>query len=521
MSLCQAGWVICKISDVLEVNPGLDRSPFPQDAAVHFVPMSAVETETGKVDVSQLRPFSEVRKGYTPFVAGDIIFAKITPCMENGKIAVVPELMNSVACGSTEFHVLRAKHGVVPSYIYYFVSAKKFRFEAKHQMTGAVGQKRVPTGFLEGHPLPLPPTNEQRRIVAKIEELFSELDASAESLTRARAQLKTYRQALLKAAFEGKLTTDWRAANPDKLHSLQALLARIRGERDARFIQATTDWETALADWEHQKQVGDRPSRPRRNPAPDPPTAHQRDNMTKLPSAWQWLQIADFAFVTKLAGFEYTKYVKYDETGDLPVIKAENAGHLGFRETSYSFVRSETVASLKRSILRGGELLMVFVGAGTGNVGIVPNGRKYFLGPNIAMLRIETQCIATRFVELFLRSPLGSELKLSTVKAVAQPSLSMETIRQIPIPVPSTAEQSAIVAIVGERLSAVDRAEAEIADALSRIKALRQSILNRAFSGQLVPQDPSDEPAAALLARLRAQSSYAAPGRKTRRKQTA
>ena len=92
----------------------------------------------------------------------------------------------------------------------------------------------------------LPPLREQHRIVAKIEELFSELDKAVESLTLARAQLKTYRQALLKAAFEGKLTADWRAANPDKLEPPETLLARIRAEREARYKQALADWQTAL-----------------------------------------------------------------------------------------------------------------------------------------------------------------------------------------------------------------------------------------------------------------------------------
>ena len=97
--------------------------------------------------------------------------------------------------------------------------------------------------------MPIAPLREQHRIVAKIEELFSELDKAVESLTLARAQLKTYRQALLKAAFEGSLTADWRAANPDKLEPPETLLARIRAEREARYKQALDDWQTALAEW--------------------------------------------------------------------------------------------------------------------------------------------------------------------------------------------------------------------------------------------------------------------------------
>jgi type I restriction enzyme S subunit len=238
--------------------------------------------------------------------------------------------------------------------------------------------------------------------------------------------------------------------------------------------------------------------------------------MAELPKAWQWLQISDIAFVTKLAGFEYTDYVKYEDDGDLPVLKAENAGPNGFRETAFSRVKSEKVSMLKRSVLTGGELLMVFVGAGTGNVGLVPEGRKFFLGPNIGMVRIEPEHFVPKFFEYFLRSPQGNELKLSTVKAVAQPSLSMETIRQIPIPVPSPAEQVVLVELLEGKLDEVYRVETDITAALSRITALRQSILKRAFSGHLVPQDANDEPVSALLARLQAEAP-SSPARRKRR----
>jgi type I restriction enzyme S subunit len=372
----------------------------------------------------------------------------------------------------------------------------------------------ISLGDLREAVVTIPPLPEQHRIVEKIEALFSELDAGQDNLTRAQAQLKLYRQSLLKAAFQGRLTTDWRAANPDKLESPETLLSRIRSERDARYKQALDDWQHALSEWRAGGEVGDRPSKPRRNPDQDPPTTQQREMMVTPPDGWQWLQVADFAFVTKLAGFEYTKYVKYDPSGDLQVIKAENAGPHGFKETDFSLIRSKSVENLTRSFLEGGELLMVFVGAGTGNVGIVPAGRRFFLGPNIGMARIESTAIIPRYVELFLRSPLGCELKLATVKAVAQPSLSMATIRQVPVVIPPTAEQVEIVRTLDAQLEATDQIEIEITTALAKISALRQSILKQAFSGRLVPQDPDDEPASALLARLR----DTAPAPRTRRK---
>ena len=110
-------------------------------------------------------------------------------------------------------------------------------------MTGAVGQKRVPIAFIARSPIPLPSFNEQKRIVAKIEKLFSELDAGEESLRKARRQLGVYRQSLLKQAFEGKLTAAWRDQNPHLLESPEQLFARVQSEREARYKKQLKDWE--------------------------------------------------------------------------------------------------------------------------------------------------------------------------------------------------------------------------------------------------------------------------------------
>src|SRR5690606_2509542 len=155
-------------------------------------------------------------------------------------------------------------------------------------------------------------------------------------------------------------------------------------------------------------------------------------------------------------------------------------------------VHSTTVEGLTRSHLLGGELLMVFVGAGTGNVAMVPNNQRYCLGPNIGMMRVESESIDPRYVELFLRSPMGKDLALAAVKAVAQPSLSMETIRQIPVAVPAKEEQARIVIELDQTLSIIDKAERDIEKEICASGTLRHSILKKAFSGQLIPQDPND-----------------------------
>jgi type I restriction enzyme, S subunit len=157
--------------------------------------------------------------------------------------------------------------------------------------------------------------------------------------------------------------------------------------------------------------------------------------------------------------------------------------------------------------LLGNELIMVFVGAGTGNVARVPSDKKYFLGPNVGMIRVESVEVNSRYVEYFLRSPFGKDLALASVKAVAQPSLSMGTIRQIPVALPTRAEQDEIVFQIEGKISEIDQLDQTITIALQQSEALRQSILKKAFSGTLVAQDSNDESASVLLARIKSEKA--------------
>jgi type I restriction enzyme S subunit len=155
--------------------------------------MQSVSEETASITVHETRTFAEVKRGYTPFREEDVLFAKITPCMENGKIAIARRLTNGIGFGSTEFHVLRAGPAVLPEYLYYYLRQESLRAAAKQHMRGGAGQQRVPEDFLRKEPLHLPPLSEQRRIVEILDQ--------ADRLRRLRAEAEAKADRILPALF--------------------------------------------------------------------------------------------------------------------------------------------------------------------------------------------------------------------------------------------------------------------------------------------------------------------------------
>lgn len=187
------------ISQVCEINPP-KTIELSDTSLISFVPMECVSID-GHMELDKTIDVNRA-KNYTVFKNGDVLFAKITPCMENGKGAVANGLLNGFGAGSTEFIVLRPKKEIINSrWLYLFLSQKQFRMECQQHMTGSAGQKRVPPKYLASCEIPIPPLPEQKRIVALIDELFSQLDAGVEMLKKTKTQLAVYRQAVLKEAF--------------------------------------------------------------------------------------------------------------------------------------------------------------------------------------------------------------------------------------------------------------------------------------------------------------------------------
>jgi len=198
-------WQIKKLGDVCKLNPK-PSNPIDPELKIQFVPMKLVEEVVNKINLVETRKYCEVKKGsYTYFEDNDILFAKVTPCMENGKIAVAQNLKNGIGYGSSEFHVIRCSKDVLNKYIFYYVVQERFRKNAAAAMTGAVGLRRVPKSFLEESQIPIPPLPEQLKIVEELESRLTVCDNLEEDIKFSLARAESLRQSILKQAFEGKL----------------------------------------------------------------------------------------------------------------------------------------------------------------------------------------------------------------------------------------------------------------------------------------------------------------------------
>ena len=362
---------------------------------------------------------------------------------------------------------------------------------------------------LKAIPVPVPPEREQTRIVAKIEELFSELDRGIESLKTARAQLKVYRQAVLKHAFEGKLTAQWRKENKDKLEKPEQLLARIRQERSARYERQLQEWRIAVKEWEGKGKPGRKPLKPKKPleiaGVPDDVSA----KLPQLPEGWLWVRLGNISDVS--GGL-----TKNQKRNSLPrkmkYLRVANV-YSDKILTDDVYKIGVTEGEAKKVALKVGDLLIVEGNGSIEQIGraAVWEGELPACGHQNHLIRVRLATkSAPRFFLQFLLSPLGRDLIVKESSSTSGlHTLSISKVSNLIVPVASSSEESEVVVQIEERLSKVDKALEEVDTQLARSKALHQSILMKAFAGQLVAQDPNDEPASVLLDRIKAEKEQA------------
>ncbi|WP_459248176.1 restriction endonuclease subunit S [Streptomyces youssoufiensis] len=386
-----------------------------------------MEAETGILDASQERPWRELAgKTYTKFLEGDVLIAKVTPCMENGKFAVASNLPSGKGVGSTEFHVARPYPAIYSRYLLHYLMQRSFRANAARHMTGAVGLRRVPVSYLRGHLTPLPPLAEQHRIVDVLEGHLSRLDAAERELKIASKKVTSYRKSVLMQLVPEHPPPSWEMTSTGEAGTIQ--LGRQRHP-----------------DWHHGPEM-----RP-------------------------YLRVAnvfeDRIDVTDVMEMDFSGvFEKYRlKPGDV-LLNEGQSPHLVGRSALYRGTPSNVAYT--NSLLRF-------------------QARSDVL-PEWALMVFRRHMHAGRFMR---------EVRITTNIA----HLSSKRLKGVEFPIPPLDEQKQLVQACDELLSNADAMERALQRNLLRAQHLRASLLDRAFTGRLIPQDPTDEPASVLLDRIRAE----------------
>ena len=396
-------------------------------------------------------------------------------------------------------HVLEARPGVTTNrFVLYYLNS----FDYHGYVTGTTRLK-LTQGQLKRILITLPPLPEQRRIVEKIEELFSDLDAGEQALTDVRHRLRRYRQSVLKAAVEGTLTEAWRLHHGHEAEPAEALLERILAERRTR-------WEAEqLAKYEAKGKTPPKGWQQRYKEPATPDT----DVLPTLPDGWVWANI-DAITVRGPQNGLYLPKSKYGS--GTAILRIDDYQSDWSRSVSEMQKVNAEPKDVEKYGLQVGDLVINRVNSPShlGKSLVVEDRHVPALfESNMMRLQLASH-VSPSWLDMYLQSTVGKTRLVQNAKwAVNQASINQQDVAQTAVLLPPLTEQQRIVEEVERLLSVADAAEQTVERELQRAERLRQGILKRAFAGQLVPQDKSDEPADVLLERIR--STNGKPPRRT------
>ena len=471
---------------------------------LHQLPKGWTWTQLGEIAeiiLGQSPPSSTYNESGNglPFYQGKLEFGKVYPtpkkwCVAPKKMAEKGDVLISVrapvgptnicpekSCIGRGLAAIRGLGGIETFFILYLI--RTFENVLAGKGTGTTFNA-ISGDQLRGLEFPLPPLSEQHRIVAKVEELFTNLDAGVESLKKVKTQLKRYRQTVLKYAFEGKLTEEWRKTHKDQIEPASLLLKYMK-----------------------KKQNGNLDERGAMMFSTNAPS------LAELPDSWTLAHLSDIAEIGQ-GGTPSTSRREY-WNGKVPWLRS---GEVNFNRVSKS-AETITELGLKNSpakLLPKGTVLLAMTGQG------LTRGRAAILdieaaaNQSCAHLIPNPNLLKSEYLFQYFRKEYWNIRQLD--KGSNQPGLNTSIIKRFIIPLPSLIEQTIIIEEIERRLSVADKIENVSEQSLKQAERLHQSILKRAFEGKLVPQDPADEPAEKLLERIKQERPKREIGIKAKKK---
>ncbi|MGM0578323.1 MAG: restriction endonuclease subunit S [Myxococcota bacterium] len=433
MPVRDGAWPRPRLRRVSRFNPSKSEvAGRAGDTEVSFLPMEAV-SEDGKVDWSSTKPLSEVYGGYTYFANSDVVVAKITPCFENGKGALVDKCVNGIGFGTTEFHVIRPGPELQARFLAYWMRTHRFRNEGAAMMTGAAGQQRVPEGFIKNFRISLPPCSVQRAIADFLDRKTAAIDALIADKERLLALLAEKRAALIHRAVTKGLDPDV----PMKDSGIPWI-----GEVPAH-------WEVKRLKF------------------------HMSDVVDCLHSTPEYREDGSFPAI---------------RTADLIPGRLDVAGAQRVDDEAF-------LARIRRLKPQAGDIIYSREGERYGMAALVPPETELCLAQRVMMLRTHDEHDA-RFVMWALNSAaVFHQVRQDTVGATS-PRVNIETIRNAWLAVPPLGEQRGIGDAVEAGIEAVDDATELIQAHIDKLREYRQALITAAVTGQIDVTGQAEEEAA-------------------------
>lgn len=485
-----AGWASATLGELCDVIGGITvdaKRGGPGHVEVPYLRVANVQR--GRLDLAKMRTIlvPEAKLEALTLQHGDVLLNEGGDRDKVGRGWVWEDQLPQCVFQN---HVFRARvrdDVVCP----YFLSLYLNEFGRDYFLTGAkqtTNLASISLSAVKGAPVVVPPRAEQDRIVAAVNTLFEEVEAGEAALARAREGLTQFRASLLHAASTGALTADWRAANPTN-QTGGDLLADVLAKRRIRWAEGYR----AAAEARGRRLDGE--AWLARYPQPQPATG---DELVPLPHGWAWASL-DQLCVTMTSGSR--AWAPYYDRGTSVFVMAQNVRPGRFDRSFVQLVDppQEDPERIRTRIQRD-DLLVTIVGANTGDVCRVDaDVVDHYVCQSVALMRPVRADLA-EYLDLFLNSERGGQAAFARMMyGAGRPHLSFDQLKSVAVPLPPPAEIAAILHAVREAWIESDALMPE-----GFASSLRRSILHAAFTGRLVPQDPADEPASALLARLRA-----------------
>ena len=508
-------WSRIEITEVLEANN--NGKPFQQGWSPRCESFPAPEGKWGVLTTTSIqngefwdhehkflpdhlepRPHLEVK-------LGDVLITCAGPRVRCGVACLVERTRPKLMMSGKMYRFKPHPEVMYPKYLAYMLQTPEAQLEIDRMKTGIndSGLNLTHSRFA-ALKVAVAPLNEQHRIVVKIEELLSELDKGIESLKTAEAQLKVYRQAVLRHAFEGKLTAQWREENKDKLEKPEQLVARIKQEREARYVQQFRDWKAAVKKWEEGGSLDRKPSRPRPPSFPEPFSDIEKMAFPEISEVWRWAKVGELFSV--YVGATPSRKNRNYWNGEINWITSGEVRFAPINKTNET-VTLEGLANASTEIHPIGTVMLAMIGEGKTRGQAAVTQVEACHNQNAAAIRVSESEIPPEYVYYYLLYRYEDTRRVGSGNN--QKALNKERVSNLPIPLPVLDEQAVVVKELKKLLSVIQQLDGEIGSQLASVSSLRQSILTKAFNGRLVAQDPRDEPASVLLDGIRAEGEKA------------